>query len=248
LQEGWINDLNGLIYYEGEYHLFAQRWWKCWLHAVSKDLIHWTEMEPAFWEEHNVTGSQSGTCVIDYDNTSGLGVSKDKPPMVAFWSRNENRSHCISYSLDKGRTWKYYEKNPFMVCPERDPKVFWYKPGKHWVMFLYGEGQYHIFTSSDLLHWKDAKNPIRGSFECPDFFELPIDGDKKNTKWVLATTLSARSTALSSQRRSGGSRATSVRTSTPHKPGATLRPATAAAFRRHGCGSRTSRRCRSAKW
>jgi sucrose-6-phosphate hydrolase SacC (GH32 family) len=185
LQEGWMNDLNGLIYYEGEYHLFAQRWWKCWLHAVSKDLVHWTELEPAFWEEHNVTGSQSGTCVIDYKNTSGLSPDPKTPPMVAFWSRNNNREHCISFSLDKGRTWKYYAKNPFLVCPERDPKVFWYEPGKHWVMILYGESQYHIFTSHDLIHWNDEKHPIKDSFECPDFFELPVDGDKNNKKWVM---------------------------------------------------------------
>jgi fructan beta-fructosidase len=70
-QEGWLNDLNGLIYYDGEYHLFAQRWSKCWLHAVSRDLVHWTELEPAFWEEQSEGGVQSGTCVVDYQNTSG---------------------------------------------------------------------------------------------------------------------------------------------------------------------------------
>ena len=125
-EEGWLNDLNGLIYYDGEYHLFAQCWWKCWLHAVSRDLVHWTELEPAFWEEKSESGDQSGTCVVDYSNTSGLSPDKATPPMVAFWSRNDNRSHCICYSLDHGRTWKRYEKNPIMVYPERDPKVFWY--------------------------------------------------------------------------------------------------------------------------
>ncbi|HVY72266.1 MAG TPA: glycoside hydrolase family 32 protein [Verrucomicrobiae bacterium] len=185
LQEGWLNDLNGLIYYDGEYHLFAQRWWKCWLHAVSRDLIHWTEMEPAFREEKCVTGDQSGTCVVDYNNSSGLSPSKATPPMVAFWSRNDNRSQCISYSLDHGRTWKHYEKNPIMIRPERDPKVFWYAPGDHWVMMMYGDGRYHILTSTNLLNWKDEKHPIRDSFECPDFFELPLDGDRASKKWVL---------------------------------------------------------------
>jgi len=181
-QEGWINDLNGLIYYEGEYHLFAQRWAKCWLHAVSRDLIHWEELEPAFWEEEPESGVQSGTCVIDYENTSGLG----KGAMIAFWSRFDNRSQCISYSLDKGRTWKRYdEKNPIFIHPERDPKVFWYAPGKHWVMIMYGDGQYHILNSPDLLHWTDQHHPIPDSFECPDFFELPIDGNKDDKKWVL---------------------------------------------------------------
>ena len=184
-EEGWLNDLNGLIYYDGEYHLFAQRWWKCWLHAVSRDLIHWTELAPAFWEEHSETGDQSGTCVVDYHNTSGLSPDKAHPPMVAFWSRNDNRTHCISYSLDHGRTWQRYAKNPFLVFPERDPKVFWYAPGKHWVMLLYGSDQYHIFTSTNLLDWKDEKKPIPNSYECPDIFELPVDGDRDHTKWVV---------------------------------------------------------------
>ena len=204
-QEGWINDLNGLIYYDGEYHLFAQRWYKCWLHAVSKDLVHWTELEPAFWEERLESGDQSGTCVVDYANTSGLSPDKSKPPMVAFWSRADNRSQCICYSLDHGRTWARYAKNPIMIRPERDPKVFWYAPGRHWVMMMYGDGQYHVLTSANLLDWKDEHHPIKDSFECPDFFELPIDGDPHNKKWVLiqgnGQYSSARSTVTSSRRR-----------------------------------------------
>ena len=184
-QEGWINDLNGLIYYDGEYHMFAQRWYKCWLHAVSRDLVHWTELEPAFFEEGLEVGCQSGTCVIDYENTSRLSPDKANPPMVAFWSRADNRSQCLCYSLDHGRTWTFYKNNPYMVYAERDPKVFWYGPGKHWVMILYGDGQYHFFTSPNLLDWKDEKNPIPNSYECPDFFELPLDGDAHNKKWVL---------------------------------------------------------------
>ncbi len=185
LQEGWMNDLNGLIYYDGEYHLFAQRWWKCWLHAVSRDLIHWTELAPAFGEEKNGTGTQSGTCVVDYKNTSGLSPNPAVPPMVAFWSRNDNHSQCLSYSLDHGRSWKHYEHNPIMDFPERDPKVFWYAPGQHWVMMLYGNDQYHILTSTNLLNWKDERKPIKDSFECPDFFELPVDGQPDQRKWVL---------------------------------------------------------------
>ncbi len=184
-EEGWLNDLNGLIYYEGEYHLFAQRWNKCWIHAVSRDLIHWTELEPAFWEESLDSAVQSGSCVVDYKNTSGLSPDKATPPLIAFWSRNDNRSQCLSYSLDHGRTWKHYDKNPLMVFPERDPKVFWHAPGNHWVMMLYGGGKYHILTSENLLEWKDEHHPIADSFECPDFFELPIDGSKDNKKWVL---------------------------------------------------------------
>lgn len=183
-EEGWINDLNGLIYYEGEYHLFAQRWAKCWLHAVSNDLIHWMELEPAFWEESLGSGVQSGTCVIDYQNTSGLSPDPKNPSMIAFWSRFDNRTQFLSYSLDRGRSWKQYEK-PILVAPERDPKVFWYAPGNHWVMMLYGNRQYHIFTSKNLLTWNDEHHPVPNSFECPDFFELPVDGDARNKKWVL---------------------------------------------------------------
>jgi len=184
-QEGWVNDLNGLIYYDGEYHLFAQRWAKCWIHAVSRDLIHWTELEPAFWEEHPGSGVQSGTCVVDYKNTSGLSPNPATPPLIAFFPRWDNRGQCISYSLDHGRTWKFYDQNPILVHPERDPKVFWYGPGNHWVMMLYGDSQYHILTSTNLLSWKDEHKPIQDSYECPDFFELPVDGDRSQMKWVL---------------------------------------------------------------
>ncbi|MES2661067.1 MAG: glycoside hydrolase family 32 protein [Verrucomicrobiota bacterium] len=183
-QDGWLNDLNGLVYYDGEYHFFAQRWNKCWIHAVSKDLIHWTELEPAFWEEKLDSAVQSGTCVIDYGNSSGLSTDRNTPPMVAFWSRN-SPEHGISYSLDRGRTWKHYEKNPILVFPERDPKVFWYEPGKHWVMVMYGGGKYHIFTSSNLLDWKNEHNPIDNAFECPDFFEMPVVGKPNIKKWAL---------------------------------------------------------------
>lgn len=184
-QEGWINDLNGLIYYDGEYHMFAQRWATCWLHLVSRDLVHWQELQPAFFEESLGSGVQSGTCVIDYANTSGLATDPKHPAIVAFWSRFDNRSQCLHYSLDHGRTWKPYAKNPFMSKPERDPKVFWYAPGSHWVMVMYGEGSYHILNSANLTDWTDTGHSIPDSFECPDVFELPIDGDKTKTKWVV---------------------------------------------------------------
>ena len=184
-QEGWVNDLNGLIYYDGEYHLFAQRWAKCWIHAVSRDLIHWTELAPAFWEEQSGSGVQSGTCVVDYQNTSGLSPDPKTPALVAFFPRWDNRIQGISYSLDHGRSWKFYKNNPILIHPERDPKVFWYAPGNHWVMMLYGDGQYHILTSTNLLGWQDEHHPIKDSYECPDFFELPVDGDRGRMKWVL---------------------------------------------------------------
>jgi len=135
--EGWMNDINGLVYHEGEYHFFAQRWWSAWLHAVSTDLIHWEELRPAFGKGGKFGGTQSGGGVVDHQNSSGLGDGTT-PPIIAFWSSTDNLNQCISYSRDKGRTWTKYEKNPVLVHPFRDPKVFWHEPTKRWIMILYG--------------------------------------------------------------------------------------------------------------
>jgi sucrose-6-phosphate hydrolase SacC (GH32 family) len=152
---------------------------------VSRDLIHWAELKPAFWEEQSGSGVQSGTCVVDYQNTAGLSPDKSKPAMVAFYPRWNNQEQGIAYSLDHGRTWKHYDNNPILAHRERDPKVFWYAPGQHWVMMLYGDSAYHVLTSTNLLNWKDEHHPIKDSYECPDFFELPVDGDRGRMKWVL---------------------------------------------------------------
>lgn len=185
-EEGWLNDVNGLIYLNGEYHLFAQRWAKCWLHAVSRDLVHWTELQPAFWDDERFgTGCQSGGAVYDRDNTSGLSPDNNHPPLIAFWSGFDNLSQCLSYSLDAGRTWTKYANNPYMLHPERDPKVLWHEPTKQWVMVLYDHGSYVFFKSSNLLEWTQLPKSIPDSFECPDFFPLPVDGDLHQMKWVL---------------------------------------------------------------
>ena len=185
-EEGWLNDVNGLIYLNGEYHLFAQRWAKCWLHAVSKDLVHWTELQPAFWDDHRFgTGVQSGGAVYDRDNTSGLAHDKKHPPLIAFWSGFDNLSQCLSYSLDEGRTWTKYAKNPYMIQPERDPKVLWYEPAKRWIMVLSCQGHYDFYTSPNLLSWTKLPASVPDSYECPDFFPLPVDGDLTRQKWVL---------------------------------------------------------------
>ncbi len=185
-EEGWLNDPNGLIHLDGEYHLFAQRWNKCWIHAVSRDLVHWTELQPAFWEDERFgSGVQSGGAVLDLANSSGLAPAGSPPPLVAFWAGSDNRSQCISYSLDKGRTWTKYARNPVLVHPERDPKVFWHQPTHRWVMVLYGSGSYFLFTSQNLLDWTDQKESIPDCYECPDMFQLPVDGDHAHQKWVL---------------------------------------------------------------
>jgi len=185
-EEGWVNDPNGLIYLDGEYHLFAQRWNKCWIHAVSTDLVHWTELQPAFWEDKRFgSGVQSGGAVLDVKNSSGLSPDPRTPPLVAFWSGNDNLSQCIAYSLDKGRTWTKYAKNPVLVHPDRDPMVFWHEPMKHWIMVLYSKDTYQLFSSTDLLEWSKLPGSIPNSYECPDLFPLPLDGDLKRQKWVL---------------------------------------------------------------
>ena len=184
-QEGWINDVNGLVYFDGEYHFFAQRWWSCWLHAISTDLIHWRELEPAFGAGGPFGGTQSGGGIVDYANASGLGTGNE-PVMVAFWSSTDNLSQCISYSLDRGRTWAKYDRNPVLVHPHRDPNVFWHEPGRKWVMILYGppDDSYVLFASTNLLNWEKL-SAIPGMYECPDMFPLPLDGDKEREKWVV---------------------------------------------------------------
>jgi fructan beta-fructosidase len=185
-EEGWLNDPNGLIHFDGEYHLFAQRWNKCWIHAVSTNLIHWTELQPAFWEDFRFgTGVQSGGSVLDRNNTSGLSPNPNTPPLVAFWSGNDNRSTCISFSLDKGRTWTKYRNNPVLVHPERDPKVLWHQPTQRWILVLYGNSSYHLFTSTNLLQWTKQPPSIPDCFECPDLFQLPLNGELQQLKWVL---------------------------------------------------------------
>ena len=184
-QEGWINDVNGLVYLNGEYHFFAQRWWSCWLHAVSRDLIHWEELPPAFGKDES-GGTQSGTAVIDYENRSGLGTGKT-PVMVAFWSGTDNLSQCISYSNDYGRSWTKYARNPVLRQAHRDPKVFRHEPAGKWIMVLYGppERSYLLFSSPNLLDWTPIGEPIPDMYECPDMFELPVDGDAARRKWVI---------------------------------------------------------------
>lgn len=197
-RRGWVNDPNGLIYYEGEYHLFYQhnpyeREWEnmSWGHAVSKDLTHWDELPVALHPDKLGT-MFSGSAVMDYDNTAGFNKGKT-PAMVAFYTADnpDREIQCVAYSLDKGRTWTKYEKNPVIDSKDkwnskdtRDPKVFWYKPGKHWVMVLNERDGHSIYNSSNLKDWK-FESHVTGFWECPDLFELPIDGDKNKTKWVM---------------------------------------------------------------
>lgn len=197
-RRGWINDPNGLIYHNGEYHLFYQhnpfeRDWENmhWGHAVSGDLIHWKELPDALYPDKLGT-MFSGSTVIDYDNTAGF--NKDKTPaMVAIYTAasSERQVQCVAYSLDNGRTFTKYSGNPVIDSKEmwnsidtRDPKVFWYAPTKHWVMVLNERDGHSIYTSVNLKNWK-YRSHVTGFWECPELFELPVDGDKNNTMWVM---------------------------------------------------------------
>lgn len=197
-RRGWINDPNGMIFYEGEYHLFYQhnpyeREWEnmSWGHAVSQDMIHWQELPTALSPDSMGT-MFSGSTVIDYANTAGFNRG-NVPAMVAFFTVDspEKQVQCMAYSLDKGRSWTKYARNPLIDSKAkwnskdtRDPRVFWYQPGQHWVMVLNERDGHSIYTSKNLKEWR-YESHITGFWECPDLFELPIDGDKSKTKWVM---------------------------------------------------------------
>ena len=123
--------------------------------------------------------------MIDYRNVSGLATG-GTPVMIAFWSSQDNKRQCISYSNDHGRTWLKYDKNPVLEHPYRDPKVFWHEPSQKWIMVLCGPPDFHyyILTSSNLLQWEE-QSKIPDMYECPDMFPLPVDGDAANAKWVI---------------------------------------------------------------
>jgi fructan beta-fructosidase len=197
-RRGWINDPNGMIFHDGEYHLFYQhnpyeREWEnmSWGHAVSKDMIHWSELPTALLPDAMGT-MFSGSTVIDYDNTAGLNQG-NVPAMIAFFTVDspEKEVQCMAYSLDKGRTWTKYANNPLIDSKAkwnskdtRDPRVFWYKPGRHWVMVLNERDGHSIYTSKNMKDWT-YESHLTGFWECPDLFELPVDGDKSKTKWVM---------------------------------------------------------------
>lgn len=197
-RRGWVNDPNGLIYYEGEYHLFYQhnpyeREWENmhWGHAVSKDLIHWEELPDALYPDHLGT-MYSGSAVIDYKNSTGYNKGKTPAMIAAYTAASPDKQvQCIAYSLDRGRTFTKYEGNPVIDSKHiwnsvdtRDPKVFWYAPGNHWVMVLNERDGHSIYTSSNLKEWK-YESHVTGFWECPELFELPVDGNPNNTKWVM---------------------------------------------------------------
>ncbi len=213
-RRGWVNDPNGLVFYRGEYHLFYQHnpygwnWGNMhWGHATSHDLMHWQELGEALYPDE-MGPMFSGSAVVDTKNHSGFG--KDgQPPLLLFYTAAGNpTTQCLAYSLD-GRTFTKYAGNPIIkqVTPgNRDPKVIWHEPSQQWVLTLYvevprakqdGDGPnapktehtIQFFTSKNLKDWA-FRSQTPGLFECPDFFALPVDGDKTKEKWVLTAASS----------------------------------------------------------
>jgi len=204
-EKNWHNDPNGLVYYDGEYHMFYQynpngtEWgFMHWGHAVSTDLVHWEHLPIALYPDENSTDKErctaySGSAIVDENNLLGKqkGITKT---LVAFYTSQ----HCgqrIAYSTDKGRTWEKYEDNPIIAYDEsddaRDPKVFWHAPSNKWVMVLYRKLNENdnskgvsIYTSENLLDW-EWKSHVPGFYECPDLVKFKVTNRPNETVWVL---------------------------------------------------------------
>ena len=199
----WTNDPNGLVYHDGEWHLFYQynpfgdRWGHMsWGHAVSPDLFRWRHLAVAIPEAEEVMAF-SGSAVVDSRNTSGLGRA-GRPPMVAIYTSrtSEDQTQSIAFSLDRGRTWTQYEGNPVLDVEDpafRDPKVFWHEGTQRWIMavVLANQRKVSLYGSPDLKAWThlsdfgpEGAHPV-SNWECPDLFELPVEGEPGASKWIL---------------------------------------------------------------
>ncbi|HLX61329.1 MAG TPA: glycoside hydrolase family 32 protein [Planctomycetota bacterium] len=212
-RRGWNNDPNGMVFFEGEYHLFFQHnpygwaWGNMhWGHAVSRDMLHWEERPEVLYPD-NFGAMYSGSAVVDWKNTSGFG--KDGvPPIVLIYTAAGADVQCLAYSSDKGKTFTKFNGNPMVKKisgGNRDPKVMWHEPTQKWVMTLYvdivDENQkdakdnakkiqtIHFLSSPNLKDWT-VMSHVDSFFECPDFFELPVDGNLAQKKWVLTAASS----------------------------------------------------------
>ena len=202
---GWMNDPNGMVYKDGEYHLYFQynpygsKWGNMhWGHAVSKDLIHWEHLDPAIARDP-VGHIFSGSSVVDKKNTAGFG----KDAIIAIYTNNSvnhDEVQCIAYSNDNGRTFTKYEGNPVLTPFDglkdfRDPKVFWYEKDKCWFMIVSADKETRFYKSKNLKKWDYVSAFGKGlgqqpcQYECPDFFQLPVNGDEKNKKWVMTMNI-----------------------------------------------------------
>ncbi|MHB9056799.1 MAG: GH32 C-terminal domain-containing protein, partial [Paludibacteraceae bacterium] len=201
VKQGWTNDPNGMVYYNGEYHLFHQFYYGInwgpmhWGHSVSKDLIHWEELPVAFYPDEYGT-MFSGSSVVDENNTSGLfldenGAKSATGGMVSVITADGNGERVIiAYSKD-GRNWKKQEgvvldwtEDPLYDKAFRDPKVFRY--ADKWFMVIAG-GPLRIYSSDNLTDWKIESTYSDLFTECPDMFPLSVtNGESGERKWVLS--------------------------------------------------------------
>jgi fructan beta-fructosidase len=204
----WMNDPNGMVYYNGVYHLFFQyhpggKTWgpMHWGHAISRDLFNWEEKPIALYPDSLGT-IFSGSAVIDKDNTAGFG----KNAMVAIFTHHNQKIEeaktglhqyqSIAYSNDEGETWTKYKGNPVLPNPGitdfRDPKVMWFEQGKKWIMTLATKDRITFYSSPDLKAWKRESDfgaslgGHGGVWECPDLFSLKSNG---KTVWVLLVSI-----------------------------------------------------------
>jgi sucrose-6-phosphate hydrolase SacC (GH32 family) len=195
-RRGWNNDPNGLVFYQGEYHMFYQHnpygwnWGNMhWGHAVSPDLVHWQELPIALYpDEHGPMFS--GSAVVDWNNTAGFQTGREKTLVCIFTAAGDPFAQGLAFSNDRGRTWTKYANNPVLphiVGANRDPKVIWYAPANKWIMALFlDKDSYALFGSPNLKHWERLSDvPFPGTSECPEFFELPLDGNRRNSRWIF---------------------------------------------------------------
>ncbi|PWW32263.1 fructan beta-fructosidase [Cytobacillus oceanisediminis] len=210
-ERNWMNDPNGMVFYNGEYHLFYQyhpngtTWGPMhWGHAVSKDLVHWEHLPIALAPDDHGT-IFSGSAVVDWNDTSGFFDGKSG--LVAIFthadtypdSNRPRQRQSLAYSKDNGRTWVKYEGNPVLqeesVTDFRDPKVFWHRETNQWIMVLAAGQTVRVYCSQNLISWEFASEfgaghgSHQGVWECPDLFELPVDGDSNQKKWVLFVSI-----------------------------------------------------------
>ena len=191
-KRGWLNDANGMVYYQGQYHLYYQHdpfnWngidQKFWGHAVSADMVHWQELPEAIYPHSYGDWVWSGSAVIDTANTAGFKSGTNDVIVAAYYSTA--RSECIAFSNDGGLTFTDYTNNPVVVNNGRDPHLLWYAPSNYWVMAVYDSdlGGIKFYSSPNLRQWT-YHSGITGFYECPDLFELPVDGQTNNMAWVL---------------------------------------------------------------
>ncbi len=207
----WMNDPNGMVYFQGTYHLFYQyfpggtTWGPMhWGHATSKDLVHWQQKPVALYPD-SLGYIFSGSAVADVNNTSGFG-KKGQVPLVAIFTHHDPKgekegkdtfqNQSIAYSLDNGNTWTKYAGNPVVKNPGirdfRDPKVMWFAAGKKWIMTLATKDRITFYSSPDLKNWKKEsefgkqRGAHGGVWECPDLFPLSLNG---KTYWVLIVSI-----------------------------------------------------------